>query len=368
MCIRDRSRFSASFSQFLGRGGATTSLTLGFRNPFGLLDNFRIESGKTFERRQMNNFSLNYSLPYVFGSADVEASYLRTHRMLDRNIEEELFGSHLRLGSPDGRKYISFENSLRVNKFDEETCARETLEQESTPSRKRSLKFGYILCNTLQRDRVQRGKLAETTLEAAYSKDGVRFLKGDFFYKQYIPLAKESTNPRNVLSNLTLETAFYLGKIVPIGSSPLRLNDKFGLHNMRGYMETGDRYPPWNRVVFNQGQSSGGLVEGDYLGSDFVVRTSAKLNFYDFPLLSRAGAKTFFYASAMYLHPQLNQQRPQHNKRLFQLLQSGGRASAGLGVAFDLGGGCIEVLYNFAHLSQATDYPRPFQVRISLND
>ena len=55
-------------------------------------------------------------------------------------------------------------------------------------------------------------------------------------------------------------------------------------------------------------------------------------------------------------------------KSVLETLKEDSKISSGVGVCLNLGGGKLEVLYNFAHYCKAFDKPANFQIRLSLND
>ena len=104
------------------------------------------------------------------------------------------------------------------------------------------------------------------------------------------------------------------------------------------------------------------------------LKNSLKLNFYDFPGVSKSGVIPFYHASAGYFYRIRNGHgasplKSFQKEDILDHIRCHLRASAGLGIGVGIGGGAkIEILYNFLHFSKLSDNRSKLELRISMDD
>lgn len=99
-------------------------------------------------------------------------------------------------------------------------------------------------------------------------------------------------------------------------------------------------------------------MAGDHIGSDLIIRNTLKLNLCRYPLLHKINSQVFFHATWAFVPGPifsfntndllLNKIYPK-NHNFYSLFKNESKLSTGLGMALNLGGGKLEILYNFAH-------------------
>ena len=153
------------------------------------------------------------------------------------------------------------------------------------------------------------------------------------------------------------------------------MNDKFILHNSRGFSEIGDKYSTYQQLlqidrlldVNNPQPTNNEILSGDHTGTDFYVKNSFKINIYDYPFLKKGVIYPFFHFSSYYLRSQKDSIASSNNFK--DRLKRELRAAGGFGLAFEVGGGArVEILYNLFHYKQAADREARFQFKVSLDD
>eukprot|EP01016_Furgasonia_blochmanni_P033741 TRINITY_DN3557_c0_g2_i2.p1 TRINITY_DN3557_c0_g2~~TRINITY_DN3557_c0_g2_i2.p1 ORF type:complete len:375 (-),score=65.47 TRINITY_DN3557_c0_g2_i2:170-1234(-) len=350
-------------------------------------DRRRVHGSFDYQKKTSMNF--DWGFPMFWRNTSMNLSYSLSDRIVDANVKEHNDGTYIRITNQKGDRYAVYSDVIRDNQVSTMDCSQYVLENETLPSHKRSVKIGAIFRSNVRQSMsgpTETGEHLEGSLEFTTPGSSVKFAKMELTHRKFFTLRNAPTFIKNVVrfnEDVNIENAFYAGAIFPLtrrANSYLRMNDRFYFYNLRGFQNIGDRVPPQNTTLHPCSGSPGFEYLGDHLGSDLVLRNSLKLNFYQYPLIHKVNGIAFLHLTGAYLSgPVFQTQRLQalgpvveskatEEGGLKGLLKRNTRLSAGLGLALNMGGGRLEVLYNMFHVQNPSDSKARFQIRISFND
>lgn len=375
--FKEKSKFFASLSHYVETRSseATLNCKLGFRNLIGFAEKYTFEYEKALDKSKKSAFDFTFDLPFFYQDYSLQAGYIEGKKQLTVNIDEN-FNSHFFKLFPNKEKIssIMFENNLRTNHIKPKDVSEEILNNELHPSRKISLKYWWNRKNTLiERNQKTKGTYQDHTIELTLPGSDTFFLKYEFLQRNFFHIHKlKKILPRTLFKNIHFENNFYAAFIQPLSKRPVRINDRFEAINVRGFQEIGPRLSPHNLVQHPNVGEEGYEHLGDLIGSDFMIKNTHKINFYNYPFLKNGNIVPFIHLTSLLMYRR-NLRRNNENdnfiiKNLNQIKENL-RCSFGMGVSANVGMGAkIEVLYNMFHWNRKSDIPNNFQIRLTLND
>ena len=375
--FKEKSKFFASLSHYVETrtSEATLNCKFGLRNILGFAEKYTLEYEKALDKSKKSAFDFTIDLPFIYKDFSLQTGYIEGKKQLTANIEENFDSYFLKLFLTKARNSsLTLENNLRTNHIQPKDVCQPILDDEVFPSKKISLKGWWNKENTLrEKDSKTKGKYIDHTMELALPGSDNYFLKYEYLRRDFFHIHKlKKMLPRRLFKNIHFENNFYFAFVQSLHSKPVRINDRLEAINVRGFQEIGPKIPPHNLNQHPNAGENGFEYLVDLIGSDFMVKNSNKVNFYNYPFLKNGNVTPFFHLTTLILHSKHIRREYQEEgllERSFKTLRDDLRISFGMGISANVGMGAkIEVLYNMLHWNRKSDIPNNFQIRLTLND
>ncbi|KAL4427407.1 hypothetical protein ABPG74_009679 [Tetrahymena malaccensis] len=367
--------------QFDRFGQASMTSKLGFRNVLGLFDKLTFEYNKALNKSKRSYYNIQWNVPYNFLKSKAEDNFLaqisHSSTLLDQSCSETKDSCQIIYTNIDNKneqeKYsLSFESAYRRNYV---TLPLYRNLEDFLPTTKHSIRYATSAFSTIKMgSNVHKGSSLNYSLELGLPLlSDVVFLKTEANYKSYWKL-KALKKVSDMFKHLNIEYSGNLGLVKTLNNDKLHLNECFSLSTIRGVNDINVDYIPQGDQQINQQQSPYNLSSFLKDNLNLQLKSSIKLNLYNFPGTSKSGVIPFYHASAGYFYRVRNGQGGYPLKSfskydIAEHLKHHFRASAGIGVGLSMGPSTkVELLYNYFQFSRLSDNRANIELRISVDD
>lgn len=335
----------------------------GLVNPFGFMESISYNWVRDFGFSGHRSHNLYLRLPYLPNNLAFSAKFALSEKALLNSVTEHSRGVNMTLFSQRFGGWVGLSNSLITNSLDNLNVSPELLRRELMPYNKYAVQFGKFIKDEISYQGREQGESCDISGELAFSPNDSKYLKMELNHRMF--LYPSFFNKVKLLRYTNFEQLTNFGIIVPFGKHPLRLNDRFGGRNLRGFHDIGNREWIYDPKIHYYAGKEGYEYLSDHFGSDIVISSTTKFNLYDYPILSLMNMIPFLSVSGIY-YPGIKfgskyKDSPTNTKsKAFGSF----RASFGAGVSFLYDSKKIDFCYNFFHLARDSDTIARFQLRI----